>query len=34
MGFEEIYYNVDDERRKRIQKLATDIYKGMTNIIK
>ena len=27
-------YNVDDERRKRIQKLATDIYKGMTNIIK
>jgi hypothetical protein len=27
-------YHVDDERRKRIQKLATDIYKGMTNIIK
>ena len=27
-------YNVDDERRKRIQKLTTDIYKGMTNIIK
>ena len=27
-------YNVDDERRKRIQKLSTDIYKGMKDIIK
>lgn len=27
-------FNVDDERRKRIQKLATDIYKGMKDIIK
>ena len=26
-------FNVDDERRKRIQKLATDIYKGMKDII-
>ena len=25
-------YNVDDERRKRIQQLSTDIYKGMKDI--
>ena len=25
-------YNVDDERRQRVQKLATDIYKGLKNI--
>lgn len=30
----EFKYNVDDERKRRIQKLATDIYQGMKEIVK